>query len=95
MAKLESTASTLFDRDTIPLRLTLAGQRYLEYVGIPREDSIAIGDGPNDLQMMDYAGIGIAMGNAREEVKKRADMVTSHIDEDGLYHALDRLGLLN
>lgn len=68
---------------------------YLEYVGIPREDSIAIGDGPNDLQMMDYAGIGIAMGNAREEVKKRADMVTSHIDEDGLYHALDRLGLLN
>ena len=70
-------------------------KRYLEYVGIPREDSIAIGDGPNDLQMMDYAGIGIAMGNAREEVKKRADMVTSHIDEDGLYHALDRLGLLN
>ena len=70
-------------------------KRYLEYVGIPREDSIAIGDGPNDLQMMDYAGIGIAMGNAREEVKNRADMVTSHIDEDGLYHALDRLGLLN
>jgi len=47
------------------------------------------------LQMMDYAGIGIAMGNAKEEVKKRADMVTSHIDEEGLYHALDRLGLLN
>ena len=45
--------------------------------------------------MMDYAGIGIAMGNAREEVKKRADMVTSHIDEEGLYRALDRLGLLN
>ena len=39
--------------------------------------------------------IGIAMGNAKEEVKKRADMVTSHIDEEGLYHALDRLGLLN
>ncbi len=68
-------------------------KRYLEYVGIPREDSIAIGDGPNDLQMMDYAGIGIAMGNAKDEVKKRADMITAHIDEDGIYLALEKLGL--
>jgi len=70
-------------------------KRYLEHVGVAREDSIAIGDGPNDLQMMDYAGIGIAMGNAREEVKKRADMVTAHIDEDGIYLALEKLGLLD
>lgn len=70
-------------------------KRYLEYVGISREDSIAIGDGPNDLQMMDYAGIGIAMGNAKDEVKERADMVTAHIDEDGIYLALEKLGLLS
>lgn len=70
-------------------------KRYLDYVGVSREDSIAIGDGPNDLQMMDYAGIGVAMGNAREEVKERADMVTAHIDEDGIYKALDKLGLLD
>ena len=69
-------------------------KHYLEYAGIAREDSIAIGDGPNDLQMMEYAGIGIAMGNAREEVKQRADLVTEHIDEDGLYHAFERLHLL-
>lgn len=70
-------------------------KRYLEYVGISREDSIAIGDGPNDLQMMEYAGIGIAMGNAKDEVKERADMVTAHIDEDGIYLALEKLGLLS
>lgn len=67
---------------------------YLDHVGIAREDSIAVGDGPNDLQMMEYAGIGVAMGNARDEVKARADMVTAHIDEDGLALALEKLGLL-
>ena len=56
---------------------------------------IAIGDGPNDLQMMEYAGISVAMGNARDEVKRLADMVTDHIDEDGILHAFERLGLIN
>ena len=39
-------------------------ERYLNHVGISRENCIAIGDGPNDLQMMEYAGISVAMGNA-------------------------------
>ena len=69
-------------------------ERYLRHVGIDREDCIAIGDGPNDLQMMEYAGIGVAMGNAREAVKERADMVTEAIGEDGLYRAFERLGLI-
>lgn len=67
---------------------------YLNHVGIRREDCIAVGDGPNDLQMMEYAGIGVAMGNAREDVKVRADMVTDAIGEDGLYKAFVRLGLI-
>lgn len=67
---------------------------FLEHVGVGREDSIAIGDGPNDLQMMEYAGVGVAMGNAKEEVKKLADMVTSDVAEDGIYHAFEKLGLL-
>lgn len=67
---------------------------YLRHVGIDREDCIAVGDGPNDLQMMEYAGIGVAMGNARDAVKQRADMVTESINEDGLYRAFERLGLL-
>ncbi len=67
---------------------------FLEHVGVAREDSIAIGDGPNDLQMMEYAGVGVAMGNAKEEVKKLADMVTSDVVEDGIYHAFEKLGLI-
>lgn len=62
----------------------------------PREDSIATGDGPNDLPDDGFMReLALQMGKCKGEVKKRADMVTSHIDEDGLYHALDRLGLLN
>lgn len=69
-------------------------EKYLAYAGISRENSIGIGDGANDLQMLEYAGIGVAMGNADEEVKKHADMVTAHIDEDGLFRAFETLGLL-
>lgn len=67
---------------------------YLKHVGIRREDCIAVGDGPNDLQMMEYAGIGVAMGNARDDVKVRADMLTDAIGEDGLYKAFARLKLI-
>lgn len=67
---------------------------FLNHVGITRENCIAVGDGPNDLQMMEYAGIGVAMGNAREEVKVCADMVTDAIGEDGLYKAFVKLGLI-
>lgn len=67
---------------------------YLKHAGIAREDTIAIGDGPNDLEMMDYAGIGVAMGNAREEVKARADMITASIEEAGIYRAFEKLGLI-
>ena len=67
---------------------------YLNHVGISRENCIAIGDGPNDLQMMEYAGIGVAMGNAGEDVIERADMVTADIDDDGIYQAFVRLGLI-
>lgn len=68
---------------------------YLKYVGISREDCIAVGDGPNDLQMMEYAGFSIAMGNAREDVKARADMVTTAVDEDGIYQAFVKCGLID
>ena len=67
---------------------------YLNHVGIDRVDCIAVGDGPNDLQMLEYAGVGVAMGNARAEVKARADMVTDAIGEDGIYHAFERLSLI-
>lgn len=51
---------------------------------IPREAMIAIGDSENDLEMLRYAGLGVAMGNASERVKAAADRVTATCDEDGV-----------
>ena len=59
-------------------------QRVLEYIGIPREDCIGIGDGSNDLPMIKYAGLGVAMGNAPEHVKVEADAVTETCANDGV-----------
>lgn len=69
-------------------------QHYLDYVGIPREDSIGIGDGPNDFEMLDYSGIGVAMGNGVPALKEKADYVTANIDDDGIYKAFEHLGLI-
>lgn len=68
---------------------------YLKHVGIEQEKSIAIGDGANDIQMLEYAHIGVAMGNAADVVKESADFVTKDIDEDGLQEAFIKLGLID
>lgn len=58
-------------------------------------DSIAFGDSLNDLEIIIKAGIGIAMGNAVEELKEAADYVTSSIAEDGIYRACLHFNLLD
>jgi len=58
--------------------------------GILPEDIIAFGDGQNDRTMVEYAGIGVAMGNAVDELKEVADEVTLSNEEDGIAHALYR-----
>ena len=59
-------------------------QKVLEYLHIDKEHSYAFGDGLNDLEMIHYVGHGIAMGNAVDELKKIADEVIGHVDEQGL-----------
>ncbi|MDN7226095.1 Cof-type HAD-IIB family hydrolase [Planococcus sp. N064] len=58
------------------------------------EDTIAFGDGLNDVQMMEIAGVSVAMGNGEEEVKQVATHVTDHVDNDGLAKAFKQLGLI-
>lgn len=70
-------------------------EKLLTYLGKTREDAIAFGDGPNDLEMLSYAGIGVAMGNADDSVKEKADMVTARIDEDGIFLALRKLKIID
>ncbi len=59
--------------------LALAG-----HLHIPREQVMAFGDGLNDLSMIRSAGVGVAMGNAVEEIRRAADIVTTGNDEDGV-----------
>lgn len=61
-----------------------------ELLGIAQEDVMAIGDSFNDLEMIQYAGLGVAMGNARSEIKEQADIVTVTNEEDGVAEALER-----
>lgn len=64
-------------------------------LGMTTQDAIAIGDGANDLEMLETVGVGIAMGNADDAVKARADEVTDAVDRDGVYNAFVRHGLLD
>lgn len=63
-------------------------------LGISKEECIGFGDGANDIEMLDYCGIGVAMGNAKDEVKQHADFVTTSVDEEGIEHALKSLGII-
>ena len=63
-------------------------------LNIPRERIIAFGDEDNDLEMIDYAGIGVAMGNGISELKNIANEVTGTNNEDGIANFLiERLKL--
>ena len=64
-----------------------------EHFGIKREEMIAVGDGYNDLSMIEFAGLGIAMGNACGEIKSKADYVTLSNDEDGLANVINKFVL--
>lgn len=69
-------------------------QRYLDTIGIKPEEIIAFGDGHNDAEMLRYAGIGVAMGNAEDDTKAVADFVTADIDDDGIARALKHFNLI-
>lgn len=68
--------------------------RIQKYLGIKDENMYAFGDGPNDFEMLDLVENSVAMGNGVEETKSVAKIVTDHVDEDGLYNAIIKMGLI-
>jgi Cof subfamily protein (haloacid dehalogenase superfamily) len=64
-----------------------------EHYHISHEAMIAVGDGFNDISMIKYAGLGVAMGNAPDAVKQQADYITLSNDEDGLAHVINKFVL--
>ena len=69
-------------------------ERAAAYYGISKEQILIFGDGENDMEMLEYAGIGVAMGNAEEKVKQCADYVTGDTDKGGIPSALRHYGIL-
>ncbi|WP_066891116.1 Cof-type HAD-IIB family hydrolase [Clostridium nigeriense] len=62
-----------------------------DYYGFKREEIVCIGDNENDISMIEYAGFGVAMGNAIEEVKALADYITDTNKEDGVAKAIKKI----
>ena len=66
----------------------------LRHFNIAKEDSFVFGDSNNDIEMMEYAGHSIAMGNATEECKEKASYITGDILEHGIYDAMKFYNLI-
>ncbi len=69
-------------------------QRLLDHLGVPLENTYAFGDGPNDLEMLQYVRYGVAMGNADQRVLAAARYRTEGCEEGGIALALERFGLI-
>ncbi len=68
----------------------VAVEKLAKHLEMPREKVICIGDSYNDMPMLRFAGMGVAMGNAQEEVKEMADYVTASNDEDGIVNVINK-----
>ncbi|HEX8110458.1 MAG TPA: Cof-type HAD-IIB family hydrolase [Kofleriaceae bacterium] len=68
-------------------------ERLSHYIAIPLERIAAIGDQPNDVLMFERAGLSIAMGNASDEVKRRATFVTTSFADEGFANAIEQIVL--
>lgn len=68
--------------------------KILKHLNIALEDTLAIGDGENDIEMLKQSKHSVAMGNSIDEVKEIVDYVTTDIDEDGIYNAFKKYNII-
>ncbi len=67
----------------------------VNYLGIPRENTVAVGDSANDIPMFQYAARTIGLKSDKVEVLKMVDYVTDTVMEDGVYHGLQAMKLID
>lgn len=67
--------------------------RMMDFLKAPYEDAVVFGDSLNDLSMFTGPWIKVAMGNAVQELKDKADFITKDVTDDGIYYACEKLGL--
>ena len=94
--RVEGLARIVFSEDTyleiLPLEVSkgAALKLLLERIGVPREQVVALGDAMNDLEMLHYAGAGVAVSNADPALRAAADFVVCSNEEDAVRACLER-----
>ena len=73
---------------------SVGARKVMEYYGLTMQEAMAFGDGGNDLPLIRDVAVGVAMGNACNELKAEADYITSSVDEDGVSRALEYFDLI-
>ena len=68
--------------------------KVVEQLCLKPENVMVFGDGLNDLELFDYAGISVAMGVSHEKIKEKADYITKTLEEDGIFDALEGFGMV-
>lgn len=89
--KMDVYRSADFFLECVPLGIDKARalDRLISSLRISREEVIACGDGYNDLSMIRFAGLGVAMANAAKDIQSEADFVTLSNEEDGVAHVIE------
>ena len=82
--------------DVVPISGSKAAgvAEVVDQLGLKPENVMVFGDGLNDLELFDYAGISIAMGVSHDEIKEKADYITKTLEEDGIFDALEGFGMV-
>ena len=99
----DSLASTLrmvrwheHSSDVVPISGSKAAgvAKVVDQLGLKPENVMVFGDGLNDLELFDYAGISVAMGVSHDKIKEKADYITKTLEEDGIFDALEGFGMV-
>ena len=82
--------------DVVPISGSKAAgvAKVVDKLGLKPENVMVFGDGLNDLELFDYAGISVAMGISHEKIKEKADYITKTLEEDGIFDALEGFGMV-
>ena len=82
--------------DVVPISGSKAAgvAKVVDQLGLKPENVMVFGDGLNDLELFDYAGISVAMGVSHEKIKDKADYLTKTLEEDGIFDALEGFGMV-
>ena len=82
--------------DVVPISGSKAAgvAKVVDQLGLKPENVMVFGDGLNDLELFDYAGISVAMGVSHDKIKEKADYITKTFEEDGIFDALEGFGMV-